>query len=265
MFALFIVIILAALANPFTASAQEFDSAAEERLVNLVNRERVKAGLPELALDERLAGVARQHSSMMAEKRAIAHQFEGELGVKQRVATTTLHFNYSGENVALDSDIEQAHVGLMNSPPHRHNLLSPDYNAIGVGVVRSGSTIYVTEDFANRLPELSVDGAEKRIAAAFTELREGVRAHPLPLIPRPGLRQMACEMAATDNLSTQAATRIPNASNVVVYTATEIDKLPGNMHRLKNENASGYSLGVCFSKSASYSNAVYWVVVVTYY
>lgn len=247
------------------AAAQQFEPSSEQQMVRLVNAERAKAGLPPLASDERLTQVARQHSALMAEKRTLSHQFGGELGVRQRIATTSLRFNYSGENVAYDADIQHAHEELMHSPPHRENILRADYNAIGVGVVRKGTMIYVTQDFANRLPELSVDAAETRIDAAFAQLRRRAGERPLPWIPRPELRQMACSMAANDHLSAQGVSRIPKVSRVVVYTATEIDKLPTNMQKLVDESASGYSLGACFSKSASYPNAVYWVVAVTYF
>jgi uncharacterized protein YkwD len=40
----------------------------------------------------------------------------------------------------------------MHSPHHRENLLNADYNVAGFAVVRTGSMIYVTEDFAHGLP-----------------------------------------------------------------------------------------------------------------
>jgi len=34
----------------------------------------------------------------------------------------------------------------MDSPPHRKNILSPNYDQQGIGVTISGHEIYVTED-----------------------------------------------------------------------------------------------------------------------
>lgn len=248
-----------------TGAAQQFEPSDEQELVGLLNQERSRAGLPQLVVDDRLTQLARTHSALMAEKMSLSHQFRGEPGLKERVATTTLRFNYSGENVAYDADAQQAHSGLMHSPPHRENILSPNYNAIGIGVVRKGTMIYVTQDFAKRLPEVSVNAAEQTIEQAFSRLRQSAGAAPLSLLPRPELRQLACEMANNDNLDAKKPGLIPKVREVVVYTATELERLPGNMQRLKDEKASGYSLGACFSKSASYPNAVYWVVVVTYF
>jgi uncharacterized protein YkwD len=37
----------------------------------------------------------------------------------------------------------------MDDPDHRDNILNPDYNAVGVCVIRSGGQLYVTEDFTH--------------------------------------------------------------------------------------------------------------------
>ena len=256
-------VILVGLAS--TAAAQQFEPRDEQEMVHLVNQERARAGLPQLAVDERLTEVARRHSLLMADKMTLSHQFGGEPGLQQRIATTALRFNFSGENVAYDADALQAHSGLMHSPPHRENILSPNFNAVGIGVVRQGTMIYVTEDFARRLPEVSLEAAEQTIEQAFARLRQTAGGPPLPLRPRPELRRLACQMAQKDALDAQKPGRILNVRDVVVYTATELDKLPTNMQKLKNQKGSGYSVGACFSKSASYPNPVYWVIVVTYF
>ena len=58
-----------------------------------------------------------------------------------------MHFDVSGENVAVNTTAAGAHKGLMGSPPHRANILYPRYNAIGIGVLRAGQQIWVTQDF----------------------------------------------------------------------------------------------------------------------
>lgn len=247
------------------AMAQSLDPSSEQELVRLVNGERARAGLQPLSVDERLTQVARQHSQTMADKNALSHQFGGEPGVRQRIAATDIRFNYSGENVAYDANAERAHDGLMHSPPHRANILKPEFNAIGIGVVRQGNVIYVTQDFARRLPEVSINDAEQQIASAFARLRESAGANVPPRKPAPELRDAACDMARDDRLNPRAAQRLKDVHNVVVYTATELDKLPSSAQQLKTEAASAYSVGVCSAKSASYPNAVYWVALVTYF
>lgn len=257
------VMTLLALAG--TATTQQLEPSDERELVQLVNQERARAGLPAFEVDDRLTLLARRHSELMAEKHSLSHQFGGEPDLRRRIASTSLRFNSSAENVAYDMDAGRAHQGLMNSPHHRENIMSPEYTAIGIGVVRKGDLIYVTQDFAHRLPEISLETAEETIEQSFADMRQSAGAAPLPLRLRPELREMACAMAANDYLDPKIPAQIRGAQTVVVYTATEVGKFPSNMQKLKTVKASGYSLGACFSKSSSYPNAVYWVVVVTYF
>jgi uncharacterized protein YkwD len=59
-------------------------------------------------------------------------------------------FDVAGENLALAPTLTLAHQGLMNSPGHRANILSPDYRAVGIGVIDGGSYgLIVVQDFTD--------------------------------------------------------------------------------------------------------------------
>ena len=257
------VFILAACA--ICANAQQFDPAAEQEMVRLVNSERAQAGLSALQVDDRLTRIAREHSVLMAARHGLSHQFAGEADVRHRIVATGLRFDFSGENVAFDVDAPSAHNALMHSPPHRANILRPQFSVIGIGVVRSGNQIYVTEDFAHRLQELSPNQAEADIVQGFAALRRSSGLAPVPLRSQDGLRQLACQMAKDDQLETDIARDIPNVSSVLVWTATDPRKLPDNLLKIRNTKASGWSLGSCFSTSRRYPNPVWWNVAVMYY
>lgn len=260
------ILIAVAVAIPASlAVAQEVDPAAEQEMVRLVNAERAKIGLPALQVDDRLTSIARQHSQLLAAKHSLSHQYPGEPDLRHRIVATGLRSNYSGENVAYDADAPRAHQGLMNSPPHRANILRPEFTTVGIGVVRNGNLIYVTEDFARRLQELSPDEAEAVIVRSFGALRKSNGASPLPLRKQDGLRDLACDMARNDRLETDIARDIPNVRAVVVWTATEPQKLPDSLQKLRDTKASGWSLGSCFATSTRYPNPVWWNVAVTYY
>jgi hypothetical protein len=245
--------------------AQQYEPAAEAWMVGAVNSERAKAGLPALEVDQRLMEIARKHSVRMSQEGELSHQFNSEPSVRNRVSSTGLRFNFSGENVAYDSKVESAFGGLMLSPKHHENIMKPEYNAIGIGIVRKGMRLYVTQDFARKLPDVSVNDAEQGIANGFANIRRSAGAKPLKRIVRPELRTAACEMARTDSLSPELVPRFVGMQNVVVWTATDLDDLPANLKRLKATPASGYSLGACLASSATYPNAVFWVALITYY
>src|SRR5512146_1666214 len=119
------------------ATAQQFDSRAEDEIFRQVNADRAQAGLPPLELDDRLTEIARQHTEKMVEHKTLSHQFHEEPDVRHRVVSSGVRFDISGENVAYDRDADSAERSLMHSPPHRANILRPEFTVIGVGVIRA--------------------------------------------------------------------------------------------------------------------------------
>lgn len=247
------------------AALAHSESEDLQQMLQLVNRERTKRGLPALELDERLSQAAREHSVRMAEQKKLAHQLDGEPTVQVRLGGTGVRFNRSGENVAMDSDAASAHQTLMDSPPHRANILTPEYNAIGIAVVRRGDYVWVTQNFVHRLPTVSVDAAEDTVAQAFARMRQSAGSSPLRRVEEPRLREAACSMAASDSINPKFANGITGAKNIVVFTATDLNKLPAQLTKLRSVYGGGYSVGACFAPSASYTNPVFWFAFVLYF
>ncbi|HEU5403295.1 MAG TPA: CAP domain-containing protein [Terriglobales bacterium] len=258
---LFLIVFLASL----TASAQQFDTAAEQDILRLLNADRAQSGLAPLELDDRLTEIARQHSAKMVEHKALSHQFADEPDLRHRVISSGIRFDTSGENVAFDRDADSAERALMNSPPHRANILSPAFTAVGIGVIRVGDSIYVTQDFAHRLPEFTPEQAENVVSRAFEHLRRSADAPLIPRVSQPALRNLACEMAQNDRLDSGVATGIANVRVAIAWTASEPGKLPADMQKLKTVKASGWSVGACFASSQHYQNPVWWMLAVTYF
>ncbi len=262
--ALCLVLPLLLLATTAFAQYATFSPRDEQEIVRLVNQERQSLGLATLVIDERLQQAARKHSVRMAAEGQIEHQFSGEPKLSVRLGATALRFDTSGENVALAADAARAHTALMHSPGHRANILNAQYNAIGVGVVRTPQGIFVTQDFARRVAEISVQEAEEQVALNLNRLRRKVGMPILNRVPAPQLRQEACEMAAHNKLNPRAGLT-PKVSNSVTFTALDLTRLPESLERLKTRPASGFSVGACYESSASYENPVFWFVVVTYF
>lgn len=113
------------------------DPAAEEEMLELLNRERQAAGLQPLRLDEQLREVARAHSREMFEAGYFGHVSPRTGTVADRVRAAGGRFSRVGENLAYAPTVGMAHEGLMNSPGHRANILEPGFTRVGIGVVRS--------------------------------------------------------------------------------------------------------------------------------
>ena len=245
------------------ASAQQFDSQAEQQLVQMLNQERARAGLPSLKVDDRLTQAARAHASLTAQAKQLAHQFPGEPTLPQRLAATNLRFSNDGENLAHGDSAESAHDDLMHSPPHRANILSPKYNTVGVGVLRIGDLLWVTQDFAHRLEEYSQEEAENAIIAEFERERRRANGTAARVARLPQLRRMACAMAKQGQLDTRAPLNLPDVQAAVVYTESDPTRLPPNAVTMAHDpNVNRFAIGVCFAAGEQSPAGAWWVVMV---
>jgi uncharacterized protein YkwD len=140
-------------AEPSLTIAEDF--AAERTLLELANQRRREAGAPPLRMDASLSNAARAHARLMVERQQLSHQFDGEPLLMPRLLETGLRADRVGENVAFNASAEKAFEALMQSPPHRRNLLDANFNSAGFGASWSNGRLYVVQDFAHRLPAVS--------------------------------------------------------------------------------------------------------------
>ncbi len=258
--------ICAVLSLSSSAYTQETDYTPDEwRLFSLINQERFKEGLSALELDTRLSRAARKHSQLMAQDESLSHQFDGEEMLPVRLRDEHVRCDHDGENVALDSDLAVAHTMLMQSPPHRANILSPQFNAVGIGVIKSDDLLYITEDFAHIQPDYSEPQADAMAQKVIDEYAKSQGVAEPKRRPLPELRQMACDMALNDHLDGMAASKLPGATGAVAWNTGDLQSLPPSLKKLLAQPLSGgYSLGVCFAPSVSRPGGAYWLVMVIY-
>ena len=128
----------------------QVDDVDERAMLDLVNAERVKAGVQKLTVDVRIIPVARAHSKDMFMRRYFSHVNPEGLDAGNRMENASIHFTVAGENLAYAPDLQTAHEGLMNSPGHRRNILDPSFHHIGIGIISTDSYgIMITQDFIN--------------------------------------------------------------------------------------------------------------------
>lgn len=125
-------------------------TAEETQLFNLINTERTKQGLAVLKANSAVANVARAHSQDMATNNYFDHSnLKGESPFT-RLRKGGISYIAAGENIAINTSVSGAHQAFMNSAGHRANVLNRDYTEAGIGIIRSGSRLYVTENFIGR-------------------------------------------------------------------------------------------------------------------
>jgi uncharacterized membrane protein required for colicin V production len=134
----------------FTTSNVQIDEIDEQRMLILVNRERTSRGLNALTLNPTAREVARAHSKDMFARGYFSHVTPEGQDPFTRMKNGGVKFGAAGENLALAPTLSAAHDGLMNSPGHRANILSPDYHTVGIGIIDGGPYgLMVTQDFTD--------------------------------------------------------------------------------------------------------------------
>ena len=145
----------------------------ERQMLDLINGERQLHGLAPLQLERRLNTSSEDHSAWILATDVFSHIGEGGSSATERMADAGFVFAgswASGENIALQSergspgisdDVVDLHVALMNSPGHRANILSPDFDYIGIGIeygIFNGyQSVVVTQNFAATSAEVLLD------------------------------------------------------------------------------------------------------------
>lgn len=124
---------------PQAAEASTDTRAREVQFIDSANAERAERGIARLGRASDLTEVARRHSARMASKSSLYHN--PDLG------SEVSGWSRVGENVGRGGSVSSLHTALMDSPGHRKNLLDKDFSEVGVGVVVSGSTVWVTQVF----------------------------------------------------------------------------------------------------------------------
>ncbi|MGX1759605.1 CAP domain-containing protein [Streptomyces lydicus] len=126
-----------------TAAPASGDAA---RVVELVNKERSKAGCSPLTVNAKLTKAAQDHSKDMADHKNMSHTGSDGSSPGDRITRAGFHWNAYGENVAYGySTPEKVMAGWMSSPGHKRNILDCSFKEIGVGVAQPGD--YWTQDF----------------------------------------------------------------------------------------------------------------------
>lgn len=110
----------------------------ELKMLEMVNKERVKHGLQPLQADRELTAVARAHSNDMFARGYFAHNTPEGKNPFDRMRAAGVKFSAAGENLALAQTLEIAHTNLMNSPGHRANILQPAFGRLGIGILDGG-------------------------------------------------------------------------------------------------------------------------------
>ena len=147
---LLLTIVLAATLLPAGAAAAAETTPTiaelEAELVSIVNRERASRGLSTLAVTTQQQRKAREHAGDMARRQQLHHRPDLAGDVFPGDAWTGM-----AENIVRRRTVAAAHRAFMHSPAHRDNVLG-DWTHVGVGIVRDGDELWITQRFVSVRP-----------------------------------------------------------------------------------------------------------------
>lgn len=123
----------------FTTNKFSTDYKTEQEMLVLLNQEREKNGFPKLTFSNDLAAVGREHCENMFERGYFSHFTPEGLSPFDRMDKAGISYSYAGENLALAPNVAIAMQGLIQSPGHRANILSPNFGQVGIGVIDGGA------------------------------------------------------------------------------------------------------------------------------
>jgi uncharacterized protein YkwD len=217
-------------------------------------------------MDDSLREAARLHAERMVATKSLEHQFPGEPALLQRIAdVSTLPLDRAGENIANVTCVSDAHSLLMNSPPHRQNILDPNFNLAGMAAIWSQGRLYVVQDFAHGVPGYSVAQADKLVSGAVNGARQSAGLTGLIGKTPAQLNDAACSLAAEDHPNARLIAASYPDRKIVTYTQSRPEILPpGALRLLADPNLRQFAVGSCYARNANYPAGIYWVAILLY-
>ena len=132
----------------FTVTDAHVRPDLEERMLLLINEERTKRGLKPLSADPELVPVSRAHSKDMFARGYFSHYSPEGIDPFGRMKMANIKYRAAGENLALGQTLNSCHIGLMNLPGHRANILNPAFGRVGIGILDGGTYgLMISQEF----------------------------------------------------------------------------------------------------------------------
>lgn len=143
--------------NPPAADDEQQDNfmaQVEQLIYQKVNEERAKVGISQLSYNSTMEKYARIKSKDMGDNNYFSHEdLSGKL-ITEKMKQDGVSYKAWGENIAYIGGVsdanklaEQFMTNWMNSSGHRANILSTNFESIGIGVYKSGNRVYATQEF----------------------------------------------------------------------------------------------------------------------
>lgn len=131
-----------------TSTSTSSNAAFTKEVLRLVNIEREKEGLSQLTTNSTLEKAAYIRSQEI--KQSFSHTRPNGSSFSTILKEMNISYQAAGENIAYGQKTPEAVVNAwMNSSGHRANIMSKNFNKLGVGCYISNNVVYWTQIFTN--------------------------------------------------------------------------------------------------------------------
>lgn len=231
----------------FLADTTEIDDALiqgsfvslKQKMLDLVNEERRNQNLAAVQWSQELSAGAEAHSIDMWKRDFFSHtnpsgEDPDERRLRWGISTGV------GENLHFGAlTIENAHESLMRSPPHKENILTPDWERLGIGIAKDeNGQLYLTQWFSV-LPvtETELEAKEIEIITQMNKKRDSLS----PLIRDNTLDALAAQWnmkMIEDNFFSMQA---PDGTSFkdLVFKAVNMQQLSLKINKMGSGNFDG--------------------------
>ncbi len=240
-------------------------AAIEDELYQALNKERAARNLPSVRLSPELVELARAHSAEMARRDILSHDSEAGKSYPQRLTDAGIASVASGENVGRGNTVlaPLIHKSFMDSPVHRDNMLSPEFDAVGVGVVcRDGPMCYVTMDFIKTVARKSKGDIRSMALGALNDAR--LKARLRPFVLSDAVNRIADQLAEA-KASGGDVPEVPvigRRSTAVFVTGVDLDGMVESVREVEVTGFGRGGIGSTFGRSRKYPGGEYVVCIV---
>ncbi|MFH1456713.1 MAG: CAP domain-containing protein [Patescibacteria group bacterium] len=136
-------------------TSAEFSTITTNRIIELTNKERAELNLQELRQSEVLNQAATLKLNDMFKYNYFAHTSPQGVKPWNWFGEANYNYTYAGENLAMDFlEAEDAVQAWMDSETHRDNIMSKNYDeigiAVGIGEIDGHKTTVVVQLFGKR-------------------------------------------------------------------------------------------------------------------
>ena len=232
----------------------------EEKLLALLNRERVGQGLRELKANFILMEAARRHSLEMRNRRQLGHDFSGYPELADRLARLGLYFTETGENVARSETfvLRFIHDGWMANPGHRANILNAAFTDVGIGIEAGNGSYYITQEFAAPFVPAEIEDVRAAVRREVTERSPAAAANRLIYADQWEASANRQAARVLSGKATEAVAGVPGptvtcqGTFIEVATAAKIV-----LDSMSKRPVYGWALGLDFGRTAQNPGGVY--------